>query len=199
MQTAQVSLQCLQATANEVVNHILEKSHRDISLRKIFAVTEGTGGEIYTIGNHLSESAWAKTHPTDTTTDSLSLAIKRHSSSWVSERDLVGFGFRLGCIFSPEKKCCLLEKSKNCKKEMLSTFPCCFLQSSSVLLYLPIFLFQYFFPLHHCSVRKIIGSMADAFFWQQELWDWTCGYIQSLQLLQIKKQPTLVFMKYVFL
>lgn len=102
VKTAQVSLQHLQGTADEVVNHILEKPHRDISLRKIVAMTEGTGGDIYTVGNNLSKSAWAKTHPTDTTTDSLSLAIKRHSSSWVSERDLVGFGFRLGCSFSPE-------------------------------------------------------------------------------------------------
>lgn len=166
---------------------MLEKSHRGIFLRKVVAVTGETGGDIYTVGNNLSKSAWAKTHPTDTTTDSLSLAIKRHSFSWVSERDLVGFG--LGCFLSRDV---VYWRSQRISRRKCSSS--CFLHSSSVLLYLLIFLFHYFFPLYHCPVRKITWSTADAFFWEQDLQDWTYEYTQSLQLLQIKKQPTLLFM-----
>lgn len=176
---------------NEVVNHTLEKSHRDISLRKIVAMTGGTGGDIYTIGNNLWKSAWAKTHPTDTTTDSLSLARKRHSSSWVSERDWMGFGFRLGWIFYwssqriARRKCSLLLSAASYKALQFfctSSFSCFSIS-----------------PLYHCPVRKIILFTVVSFFWQQEWPDKTCGYTQSLQLLQIKRQPTSLFMKYVFL
>lgn len=118
-----------------------------------------TGGDIYSIGNNFSKSAWAKTHPTDTTTDSLSLAIKRHSFSWVSERDLVGFGFGfgLGCIFFPEMLS-VVEIKELQGANALFFFLCCFLHSSSVFLYLLIFPLQYFFSLYHCPIRKITWS-----------------------------------------